>query len=509
MFEFKEIIAGVLSTLGIKSFAKDEKGISILTKEQEAQLTEKWGDKFVRSFSEQLASSQAEKGALADTEVQVALAGLKAKNKENAAEMASMREQLAQAKAREEQLKVEKAEHEATIAKLSKDAVKGDGTKVEEKNQGNMTKKGFKADMSLAYNKFYADKYYGRVTGEYAGSNTVDTANLQTEFGKYVTDDRLDVIQRMLIKTDSTSHMTTLITNKTEVRASTDVITSVLQSFVPKWTPKGKTTFTPLTIKNFKCKINVPITPSDIMESVFGYLYDENLTPEQMPIVKYILYQLVFPKLDEEREYALATGVYKENAATKDGDNAGDATNAMDGYITILCRELLKDKTAVNFLPNTDAITDKNVIAKVQALCDLFKPVYKKSDMPIFVDPDLLTLYKKARRAQYPNLQLSDDDVVKIEDRNAHFEELEGMRGTGCFFSTTSDNFKHLMSQDPQNVKINMQVENYDVKIFGEYWEGTGFWLADAIFAFVSSDQVTKYKTAAGIVANAAKATGE
>lgn len=39
------------------------------------------------------------------------------------------------------------------------------------------------------------------------------------------------------------------------------------------------------------------------------------------------------------------------------------------------------------------------------------------------------------------------------------------MRGTGVFFITPKENFKHLRSKDPQSAKVWMQGENYDVKI--------------------------------------------
>ncbi len=41
--------------------------------------------------------------------------------------------------------------------------------------------------------------------------------------------------------------------------------------------------------------------------------------------------KLIFPKLDEEREIALAVGEFKETSATKDSDAATDANDVMDG----------------------------------------------------------------------------------------------------------------------------------------------------------------------------------
>jgi len=84
------------------------------------------------------------------------------------------------------------------------------------------------------------------------------------------------------------------------------------------------------------------------------------------------------------------------------------------------------------------------------------------------------------------------------------------MRGSDSFFATPKINWKHLMSQDPQKTKVWMQTVDYSVRIYGEYWEATGFWIADAVFAYIGDSQLTAYKTAAGIAAAAkSAATGD
>ena len=79
---------------------------------------------------------------------------------------------------------------------------------------------------------------------------------------------------------------------------------------------------------------------------------------------------------------------------------------------------------------------------------------------------------------------------MKVDFSNFTFAPLEGMRGSGVFFITPKENFKHLLSKNPQQTRVYMQTENYDVKIFAEWWEGTGFWLAEAIFAYIPSTAV-------------------
>ena len=66
------------------------------------------------------------------------------------------------------------------------------------------------------------------------------------------------------------------------------------------------------------------------------------------------------------------------------------------------------------------------------------------------------------------------------------------MRGSGAFFITPKENFRHLMSRNPQNQKLRMATQDYAAKIYGEWREGVGFWLAEAIFAYLPTELVNK-----------------
>lgn len=344
----------------------------------------------------------------------------------------------------------------------------------------------FKPDMSLAHNRYLDAAFKGAA---YSGNSTIETTELQKEFGKYVSSERLEILKGLMGTTESTKYMSTLVTDKTEVRAQQAAVDSVLQQFVPKWTPKGKSKFTPLTIKNYKCKINVPITPSDIMEDILGYLYDENLKPEDMPVVKYILYQLIFPKLDEEREVALAIGEFKETSAVKDGDAATDANDVMDGYVTQLKKLKKANNDKITWLLDGEKLEDATLLAQIDKAVSEVKPLYRKKTMFIHADPDLVIRYSKAYRKKYPWLKNEDGEKIRVDFSRFMFAPLEGMRGTGAFFITPKENFKHLRSRDPQSAKVWMQGENYDVKIFAEWWEAVGFWLAEAIFAYLPPEE--------------------
>lgn len=473
---FGQVMSVVLSVLGISAFAKDKSGKSVLLSAQEEELKGKYGDKFLEVFKKDLAEFEKDGKAAEEAITDEVRAQLEADRDKNAKALKEAQEKI-------KALDAKIAEKDAEIAKLAKEETTDAGIKVE--GGVDMTKK-FKPDMSLAHNMYLDAAFKGAA---YSGNSTIETTELQKEFGKYVSSERIELIKGLLGTTESTKYMSTVVTDKVEIRAQQAAIDSVLQQFVPKWTPKGKSKFTPLTIKNYKCKINVPITPSDIMEDILGYLYDENLKPEDMPVVKYILHQLIFPKLDEEREIALAIGEFKETTATNDGDSATDANDVMDGYVTQLKKFKKAGNDVITWLLDGEKLDDAKLIEQIDKAVDQVAPLYKRKNMFIHADPELVTKYSKAYRKLYPWLKNEDGEKIKVDFSRFTFAPLEGMRGTGAFFITPKENFKHLRSKDPQNTKVWMQGENYDVKIFAEWWEAVGFWLAEAIFAYLPPEE--------------------
>ena len=298
---FGKVMSVVLSFLNISAFAKDKNGKSVLLSTQEKQLEEKYGKTFLEVFKKDLEEFEKSGKTAEEAVTDEVKAQLEADRDKNAKELKEAREKIAA-------LDAKIAEKDAEIAKLGKEETKDAGIHVE--GNADMTKT-FKPDMSLNMNKYLEAAHYGRPeAASYTGNDTIDTEELHKEFGRYISSQKMEIFRSLMGTTSSLQYMTTMITDKFEVRATHSHITSVLQSFTPQWTPKGKTKFTPLTIKQYPMKINVEIIPSDLIDEVLGYLYDENLDPKDMPIVRYIIEQLVKPKLDEEREMAFAVGQY-------------------------------------------------------------------------------------------------------------------------------------------------------------------------------------------------------
>lgn len=489
---FKQIMSLVLTVLGIKAFAKNNEGRPFLTDEQKADLTTRYGEKFVSGFVADLAKYQEEGAAAAPLTAEERL------------ELDASRRETARLKGEIDQLKKAEVDFRATIARLEKQPAAGGGQAV---TLSEFEKAAVKAgvDLSMKHNRYLVDYMQGKVQAAYSGDSTIDTQELKREFGKYIDTNRMDILRGLFGTTDSTQYMSTIITDKTEVRASqANIIGTVLQQFVPEWTPSGAAKFTPLTIKNFKHKINVPIKPSDIMEDIIGYMYDEQASQLQsMPVVRYILSKLIFPKLDEEREYALATGRFVESQPDQSTGqySASSPYASMDGYLTQLvdlfnhdADQSVTKKSGVRWLQQGVTIvvsgSGKNVRttidAAVKEVADRY-PLYAKKKMNVHIDPVLADAYRREYLEEYKWLKNQDGTHKNdIDFSNFTFAECEGMRGTSCFFITPKENFKHLMSHNPQNVTMRFLESHYSVDVMAEWWEGTGFWLAEAIFAYIS-----------------------
>ncbi len=471
---FKEILAAVFSHFKIGSFAKDVNGKSVLTSDQKVELTEKWGEKFVESFLKDLEAYEENPPSAED-----ATALKKAQD--------DLQKLQAEHDAYKKGAQKKEQDLQAKVDTLSDDPEKDPD--VEGKGKPGARKQ-FAADMKLAHNLMLDAEFEGTPI---SADTSIDTTELRSEFGKYISSERMEIVRALTHKVNSVQYMKTIVTDKTVWRASKAIITSVVQQFVAKWTPSGKGKFTPIEIVQRKHKINVPITPADIMDDVIGYLYDEGLEPKDMPIVKYIVTQLVLPKVDEDREMLLlATGKYVALANDiNDGDAAQETGKSMDGYCTILeDQKALKDAAdpaaaPINWLLDGVTLTPENIVDKMNEAADSVAPLYKRKKMFIHADPDLITMYNRAYQKLFPNTKNEDGKKNKLDFTNFTFAELDGMTGVGHFFITPKENFIHLLSKNKGASKIFMQGENYDVKVFAEYREAVGFAVAEALFAYV------------------------
>lgn len=502
MKQFGQLKSVVLRTIGKAEFEKTAEGKAVLTSEDEEKLK----SAFTPAFMEQFKKGLDTEAAVQEQEVaaQATIDQLKA---DNATKMTEMVNQVNAAKLRADNLEAVNASLKETVDVLSASAeedvpaeriIGASDPKAVKAWHGIKAPKSFHNEMASEYLVGNTGKAMGSSSSSFGSNaipgmagNTINVDEVATEFGTYLSQAgiRLDILQKLTQKTASQMYMTTKQAI-TEWRAATALITSVVQQFVAKWTPMGDSKFSPLTIKNRHHKVNLAIIPDDINDSWLSYLYDEQVTPDQMPVTRYVIEKLLRPRIESDIELLMiATGKYEELGAKNEGD-AGQATGKnMDGFVTILKAQAAAVSTDMNFFDFVK-LTKDNIVDAIEEYVDWVEevaPLYAKAGMNIFIDPVLYKWYGRKYREIYPTTKNADGVKTDVDSSSFKLVPLESMRGTGTFFSTPQENFIRLIHKNAAGgeTKLWLQTENYTVKVFAEFWLGVGFAMAELVFGYV------------------------
>jgi len=530
MNPFKMLTAVVLSILGSKDFNTDDAGHLVLTAEEVGKLDAQMkfaGGKFAEMFKQSFdAAVDASAGgdqdkselvinALMDTmrkqvtqELNLNKEAIEAElQKEFNTKLANLGNDKKLVDQKVKDLETEKAalEKENGILAAKTESNQPEG-KINPKDTPTMGV-AFKADRKLFHNKMAFDfikgdssaailaitnNSFGNKTMGGGPSDTIDVSEINEEFGVYLSDQnvRLKIYKEILKPTESRTYMTKVLA-LIEWRDAMARIGSVVQQFIAKWTPLGKTTITPLRIVNRRHKINLPIVPDDITGGYLTYLYNEGVTPDQMPVTKYIIDELLRPAIANDIEYKMiATGVFVELVPgnVTEGDPGQAPESSMDGFLTILTNENEAVSTSVNFWTPTVVWSEDNSVDYFEAYAAWVKttnPTLAKVGMNIFADPDMAETRAKKYREMFPLTKNEDMGKGKVDFSNLTIVPLENMRGSGILFSTPKENFieLHHINEASGATKLFLQLMNYEVRVFGEFWLATGFAVAEWVFA--------------------------
>jgi hypothetical protein len=478
---FKKMMSLVLAALGIAEFPmKDgkvdfsEEQKTLLEKEFAGQLGADFVAKFEAALNKHFMDASAQEES---AEAKKLLEDMKAETQKQMKEMA-------------EKFEAFKRESEEKIKKLG-EKPEAEPAASEPTGEPTAIKSWPKPKMAYKHN-VGANHFLKGADGMAVTATTIDVSELKSEFGDFMSQFsiKLEVIKKLTQKTVSEAYMTTKLAVESW-RASAALISSVVQQFIAKWTPLGQAQFTPITIQNYRHKINVSIIPDEVMDSWLGYLYDEGTTPEAMPITKYIIEELIIPKVLDDRELRLiGKGVYEalNGGSIAEGDPGQATGKSMNGFCTILKNEKSSGTSAINFI-DLGTITDANIVDKMNQFVDEIDELYQGIPMNIFCSNERYRQYKRAYKKLYGS-ESGDPKFGQdvIDYSNNRLTPLPSMAGEDLFFATPKENFIHLRYKNNGGSNIFMQEDGYGVKVFAEWWEGVGFAIGEAVFAYVPEE---------------------
>lgn len=266
-------------------------------------------------------------------------------------------------------------------------------------------------------------------------------------------------------------------------------INSVVQKFSKYFTPKGDFKFTPMVIRTFHHKINVVFTPAEIIDSYIDFLYDQSMRPDQMPIFNFLWNQLISPRILEDLEYRMVfKGKFDEDADPKAPTNP---EQSMNGIETILVEAKASGTSKINFYDKYVDIataTDDQMIAHVNG----FAQFIKKHKLRI-TDINCSEAYRTRYQLAYDNKYKGNSGIVGeinpkaiIDYSPARLVAEDGLGSSPIIYATIKGNKVKTRKKNAEpNVINDIQRQDYDVKIFGEFNMGVGFEIEEVTYACV------------------------
>lgn len=468
--KLKDLILALLSFLKIDAFKKVENK-TVLSDDEKTKIKDKFGELFLTKFEADL--KEYEETGVDNYALKVA-------------------ERMSAIESRNAELIVKLAEQDKTINKLSDGAESDPVYEVTTETVDGKKRIKVKPNMRLSHNKLASD-YLGGNQSVLAGDTTIDTDDVLAEFGDLVNYYKPEVLLDILTGFP-TAKMLTWKRGIKSWKATKALITSVVQQFTDKWTPAGKTTFTPIEIPLYRHKINLPIRAVDVEDWIFG-MYDESKDLDKHPVTLYILNNLLKPRALEDIEHKMiCNGVYDEIDwdTVEDGDAGQVPEKSMNGFMTILKNYKAAGTSNINFI-DLGTITDSNIVDKFNDFVDEIDEVYQAKNMPIICSLTTYKQYKRAYKKQFgENTPKSDDPQFgsdTIDYSKNRLVWLPSMSGQCGFFATPKENFIGLRHKNEVGTtRIFMQKENYTLKVFGEFRLGVGFAMQEAVFVYLSDD---------------------
>lgn len=321
---------------------------------------------------------------------------------------------------------------------------------------------------------------------------TIDVDDLKKELGTYSSQgNSLELMQDIYRGFTSAKFMTPKRAIETYKAVRSDY-TSVVQEFSAKWTPSGDARFTAIKIQNYRHKINFAIVPADVANSWLLSLYNERLSPDQMPITRYIVQKILLPSILQDIEMKMiGKGKYK---AKENPTDAGKPEESMNGIETLLVEAAKSGDKGINFYPNAKDLrtaTDAEVVEYIDDFAHKILAKYQSLKMNIFLSADLYVKYKRGYKDKWgagSGTENPDFGKDRVDFTNFSLQVLDCLYGSPIIFCTPKSNFIMLQNLNQPQVITDIQKVDYEVRYYGEFWLGVGFAFGEMLFASVPAD---------------------
>lgn len=321
----------------------------------------------------------------------------------------------------------------------------------------------------------------------------MEIQDIITEYGTYYRDGGQNltrVLQKPYISSKTEALFGLVPTDDTSYQMASTELSRVLQPFQTGWTPLGSLTAAPIILTQTPFKVDLEENPDKIENSWLGFLADKNLDRAAWPVVRYLVEQHLYARMDEDYEM---NEIYFGKFAAPTPGTPGAPGTGMDGIRTIINRAIQASKIT----PITMGAIPTDPLAfceYVEAFVEKFSQRYRGLPMEVCMNETLARRYAKGRHAKYKldndlpaNRQIIDGNgdellVSPIEFTKHRVVGLDSMGSSAKIWATHASNRKRLTKKTANTRQVRIESAKRQVSIYTDFYKGVGFPLLEAVF---------------------------
>jgi hypothetical protein len=253
------------------------------------------------------------------------------------------------------------------------------------------------------------------------------------------------------------------------------ILTRVVQGFKAEWQSLGEMQFNAKVVQNFRQKVNYPILVDDIYNSWLSDLKIEGKSPDEQPVTKVIIEELVAKIVDDLSDLSVSA-VY--DAANADGQ-FGASLNGINNVITLG----LANTTHPFYRIPVPAITTANVVDGFKTFERTIPKKVRKKVKYVFCSPDIALMYGDAIVEKYgDHTTYNENRMTTTETYKFGIVALDGLPDNRLFSFADENMLKLIDVFDNPPAITSTQIQDYLLKLFMEFHLGYDFAINELVF---------------------------
>lgn len=311
----------------------------------------------------------------------------------------------------------------------------------------------------------------------------ISAEQIKADFGEFYLDAGQNETNLHLLPMEefgTQSAFTTIPTNDTIVRESSVELSEILQPYQDEFTPKGDTSFKPVSTNLHKMKIDQEFNPHKLQASWLGFLTSNKASVETWPFIRWFIEVYLMKKAKEDLEMrSVYNGVRKE----PDAGVAGDAVDSMDGIEVIQDRLIASgDLTPITF--GAIASSDKDFATQIETFIQGLPEKYRYLPMELNLNRTLRDKYNRGVREKYKmNYNPADIAPYSVADfDNITVVGRASMQGKNRIWLTPKYNAPFYVKGFENASAFQIEKAKRKVAVFTEWWVGLNFIQPELLF---------------------------